>query len=200
MLPFYFISKIPPLKNKLYSMYMDRAYQIVPRIIPHIPKNGEVLDIGCGTGVISKLIKQKKNPKIALIDVDYNEMCDQYPVIIYDGEKLPFKKNQFSTSLLIAVLHHSRSPDQVLKEAKRVTKGNIIIMEDVFTDLVGRIITFIGDCLVNFEIHSPFRNHTKEGWISIFQKQDLKVEHVEEFRLWCIGFPFRLAIFLLSKP
>lgn len=199
MLPFYFIKKIPPLRKKLLLMYQDRANQIVPRFGRFILKKDNILDIGCGTGAIAKLIERKYCKNITLVDVDYNQMCDLYPVTIYDGKKLPFKNNQFSKSLLIAVLHHSNNPAQLLKEAKRVTSEKIIIMEDIFTDLPSRIITFLGDCLVNFEIHSPFRNHTKEDWVKIFEKEGLKIEHIQEFKLWCVGFPFKLAIFIITK-
>lgn len=198
MLPFYFIKKVPKLEKKLYKMYENRALQIVPKIESFIPKKGRILDIGCGTGVISKLIKKRRNPRITLVDVDFNEMCDQYPVLIYDGEKLPFKDKLFSASCLIAVLHHTQNVGTVLEEVKRVTRGNIIVMEDIFTDFFGRAITFIGDCLVNWEIHSPFKNNTKEGWIKIFKKHKLEVVSQEEFRLRCVGFPFKLAVFVLS--
>ena len=199
MLPFYFVKKIPPLRKKLKSMYLDRASQIVPRILSYIPNKAEVIDIGSGTGAISSVIVKKKKVKISLVDVDFNEMCDLYPVIIYDGKKLPFEDNKFTIALLLAVLHHSHDAQAVIDEAIRVSKDKIIVMEDIFNDLPSRIITLIGDCLINWELHSPYRNHSKEEWIKIFEKKNLRVEYVEEFKLWCIGFPFRIAIFVLSK-
>lgn len=197
MLPFYFIKKITPLKTKLISMYDDRANQIAPRILPFISSKDKILDLGCGTGALSKTLKKNGRKNITLVDVDYNEMCDLYPVTIYDGYKLPFKNKQFDKTLLITVLHHCSDAETVLDEAARMTKGRIIVMEDIFTDLPSRLITLIGDCLVNWEIHSPFRNHTKEGWIKIFKEKGFKVEKIKEFKLRCIGFPFKLAIFVL---
>lgn len=183
----------------MVKMYVNRASQIVPRISPFIKKGESILDIGSGTGVISRSLELKKDAKVTMVDVQFNEICQQLPVIIYDGKKLPFDDNQFDNSLLITVLHHADNPKKVLEEARRVTKGNIIVMEDVFTDIIGRTVTFIGDCLVNFEIHSPFKNHSKTDWIEIFEKLKLKVLHVEEFKLICVGFPFKLAIFVLTK-
>ncbi|MBI2021834.1 methyltransferase domain-containing protein [Candidatus Daviesbacteria bacterium] len=181
-------------------MYLNRAYQVIPNLIPHLSKRDKILDIGSGTGIISKIIKKKLNSNnITLTDIDYNEICDEYPVIIFDGKNLPFKKNQFTKSLLITVLHHSSDPRRLLREAKRVTSGEIIIMEDVFTDILGRTITFIGDCLVNFELHPFSRNHTTLEWVKIFQKEGFKIKSVKEFKLICVGFPFKLAIFVLSK-
>lgn len=199
MLPFYFIKKIPPLEKNLYSMYMNRANQIAPKILPFFSKKDHVLDLGSGTGVISKVIQQKTGCRVTLADVQFNSICNQFPIIIYDGKKLPFANNHFSKTLIMAVLHHCSDPMKVLDEAVRVTSNDIIVMEDVFSGVLSRTLTFTGDCLVNWEIHSPFKNHTKEKWIEIFQKKNLKVKHVEEFRLMCIGFPFKLAIFVLSK-
>lgn len=199
MLPFYFIKRTPVLKRKLLNMYEDRAKQIISRIKPFLYKKDRILDIGSGTGMIAKTIKREVGADVTLLDVAYNEICDLYPVIIYDGNKLPFKDNRFDKSLLIAVLHHASDYSKVLDEAIRVTKGEIIIMEDIFTDLPGRIITFLGDCLVNWEIHSLHRNHTSREWLSIFKKKKLNVLKREEFRLWCVGFPFKLAIFVVTK-
>ncbi len=199
MLPFYFIKRTPILRKKLLSMYEDRANQIISRIRPFLNKKDKILDIGSGTGMIAKTIKKKVGADVTLLDVAYNEICDLYPVIIYDGKKLPFKNNQFDKSLLIAVLHHASDYSKVLNEAMRVTKGEIIIMEDIFSDLPGRIVTFVGDCLVNWEIHSLHRNHTSGEWLSIFKKKNLNVLKKQEFRLWCVGFPFKLAIFVVTK-
>lgn len=126
-------------------------------------------------------------------------MSTDYPVVIYDGKDLPFADNQFTISLLTAVLHHARSPMRVLDEAIRVSGDKIIIMEDVFTDALGRTLTFIGDCVLNWEIHSPFKNRTTKDWLKIFQKRDLELLHLEEFQLRVVGFPFKLAIFVLEK-
>ena len=199
MLPFFLIKTIKPLEQKLRSLYMDRANQVAPKITPFISKKDMVLDLGCGTGSIAKLIQKVKSPKITLVDVQHNQICDQYPVIIYDGKSLPFADNHFSISLLTTVLHHTKNPMQVLDEAIRVSSDKIIIMEDVFTDFLGRMITFIGDCLINWEIRSPVNNKTTDQWLKIFEKKNLKLIHLEEFKLRVAGFPFKLAIFVLKK-
>lgn len=180
-------------------MYINRANQIIPKVINFVDEGDTVLDIGCGTGVISGLIRDKKHTKSTLVDVQYNTMCEFYPVMIYDGKKLPFKKNAFKKSLLITVLHHCSDAASVLKEAARVTEDKIIIVEDIFDNFLGRAITFIGDCLVNWEIHSPFINHSKANWLKIFRTKNFKVVHTEQLNLRCIGFPFKLGIFVLEK-
>lgn len=199
MLPFFFIKNIPPLDKKIRQLYMNRAYQIAPKITPFIAKNDKVLDIGCGTGSIAKVIKKEKLAKITLVDVAHNPICDQYPVVIYDGKNLPYDNNQFNVSLLTAVLHHAKNPSKVLDEAIRVTSDKIIVAEDVFTDFLGRAITFVGDSILNWEIHSPFNNKTTDEWLKIFEKKNLKLLNLEEFELRVVGFPFKLAIFVLER-
>lgn len=199
MLPFFLIKKAPFAERKLRSLYVDRALQIVPRITPFISKDDHIIDIGCGTGSVAKVIKKEKSPQITLVDIQHNPMSIGYPVVIYDGKNLPFADNQFTISLLTAVLHHARSPMKVLNEAIRVTQDKLIIMEDVFTDVPGRVMTFIGDCVLNWEIHSPFKNKTSAQWLKIFEKKNLRLLNHEEFQLRVVGFPFKLAIFVLEK-
>lgn len=199
MLPFYLIGLVPPLKKKLYRMYTDRANQLTPKMFPFITSKDTILDIGSGTGVISKTIQIKKGITPTLVDVQFNSMCDLYPVVIYDGKTLPFAENTFKKSLLITVLHHCADSSRVLDEAARVTEKQIIVVEDLFDDLLSRVITFVGDCLVNWEIHSPFTNNSKQNWIKIFEDKNFKVVHTSELKLKCIGFPFKLGIFVLEK-
>jgi SAM-dependent methyltransferase len=199
MLPFYLIQKVPVLESKLRQMYRERAEQIFPRIAPYISVTDQVLDIGCGTGSIIQLVRERKKCGVSLVDVQHNAMCDEFPVTIYDGRKLPFEDDQFSVSLLITVLHHAKKPGKVLDEAMRVTSGKIIVVEDVFDDFLSRAVTFAGDCLLNWEIHSPFTNQTRLGWERIFGRKKLKIVDSEEFSLRCVGFPFKLAVFVLEK-
>jgi ubiquinone/menaquinone biosynthesis C-methylase UbiE len=49
---------------------------------------------------------------------------------VYDGHTLPFSENQFDISLLFYVLHHCQNWNQVLDEAVRVTRRNLIIIEE----------------------------------------------------------------------
>ncbi len=199
MLPFYFIKKFPILEKKLKNLYRDRARQIAPHIVPFIPARSQVLDLGCGTGSVIKQLKLATRCQATLVDVQYNSMCDQYPVLIYDGTHLPFPDHQFSVTLITAVLHHTSNPHQVIREAIRVTSKHLIIMEDVFTDPLSRLITFVGDCILNWEIHSPFTNHSAADWAAIFHSHHLQITHFEEFQLRCVGFPFKLALFVLTK-
>lgn len=199
MLPFFVIKRFGSLEKKARQLYLKRAAQIVPKISPFIQKNDQVIDIGCGTGSVAKLVKKETQANVTLVDVAYNPICDEYPVLIYDGKNLPFSNNQFTVSLLTAVLHHAENPYKVLDEAIRVTSNKIIVMEDVFSDFLGRAVTFVGDTILNWEIHSPFNSKKTDEWLKIFKKKNLKLVHLEEFNLRVVGFPFKLAIFVLRK-
>jgi len=122
MLPFYLINKFLPLKRKLQSLYLHRAGQIVPHLTPFITKSDRVLDLGCGTGSIIKLIKISTHCQATLVDVQYNAMCDQYPVLIYDGQKLPFDDNVFDLVMSGGSTAFINNIPQAIKEYARVTK------------------------------------------------------------------------------
>jgi ubiquinone/menaquinone biosynthesis C-methylase UbiE len=52
------------------------------------------------------------------------------PLQIYNGRSIPFADDYFDVSLVFYVLHHCEDPEQVLREAIRVTRGKIIIIEE----------------------------------------------------------------------
>lgn len=198
--PFYLLEKIPFTRKVMEYEYKKRARQVVKTITPFIEKKEKILDIGTGTGFVAKGIMAAKNKNVTCVDVRLNPLCKSIPVIIYDGKKIPFPNGSFDTSLLIAVLHHCKSPLAVLDEAIRVSTKKIIIMEDLFESQIEKWLTLIEDSIVNWEFRGhPHSNKTEAGWFEVFKKRKLNVLHFEKFRLIAAGFPFRLGIFILEK-
>ena len=198
--PFYLLEKFSFTRKFMEDKYVKRARQIVKRIFPFINKKDNIIDIGTGTGFVTKSIIEKKKNKITCVDVRLNPLCKSMPVLIYDGKKLPFPNESFDTALLIAVLHHCNQPLKVLDEAIRVSSKKIIIMEDLFESRIEKWLTLIEDSIVNWEFKGhPHSNKTENGWLEAFKQRNLNVVHFEKFRLICAGFPFRLGIFILEK-
>ncbi|MBI2651804.1 class I SAM-dependent methyltransferase [Candidatus Woesearchaeota archaeon] len=142
---------------------------------------GKVIDIGAGRCYIAKELKEKNNVKVTCIDIDDLNLTE-LKLIKYGGKNIPFKDNEFDTALLAYVLHHCENQLQVLKEAKRVCKGNIIIFEDAKISFITKTMDFIFNALHNVKAPLLFRN--EEEWIEIFNNLGLKTitirRHVEK--------------------
>ena len=93
-----------------------------------------VLDICCGTGDFVQ--KGKKYTGIDInpffISFARKKYGNKNTTFIYGNAlNLPFPNNYFDASLLVSTLHHFSDPEveRLLKEAKRVTKKLIIIVD-----------------------------------------------------------------------
>lgn len=129
-----------------------------------------VLDIGAGRCLIAKEIKNRRRCDIICLDVkDLNET--ELKLIVYGGKKIPFKDKTFESVLLVYVLHHCNNPEAVLKEAARVSKGNIIIFEDIDSK-----ITRFCDFFVNKILHrvdTPLNFKSDKEWKGLFKSLNL---------------------------
>lgn len=94
-----------------------------------MPETGSVLDVGCGNGVISRLIMQHKpGLKIKGIDVLARPSCD-IDMQTYDGSNFPFPDNSHDVVIFMDVLHHTDNQLQLLQEAMRVARVAVIIKD-----------------------------------------------------------------------
>lgn len=137
---------------------------------------GNLLDVGAGRCFIAKTIKEKKGIDVTCIDIKDLNRTD-LKLILYDGKKLPFKDNQFTTVLLVYVLHHCEDPEQVLKECIRVTKRNIIIFEDPDPNFMTKFMDYIFNTIRGVKATMQFK--TIGQWKSLFQELNLELVKVE---------------------
>ena len=88
-----------------------------------------ILDLGCATGdYCLELGKLGYECMGADINEAYVAAARKKGVnAVVSGEKLPFEDNSFDTVILFEVLEHVQGPERVLREAKRVSAGNILI-------------------------------------------------------------------------
>jgi len=151
-----------------------------------------ILDIGCGDGKIDHLIMQKK--KVDIIGVDVLVRDTTYiPVQEYDGRALPFNDNEFDSAIFIDVLHHIDNPHDILKEAKRVTKGKIIIKdhlrEGVFAYSTLKFMDYVGNA--HYGVRLPNNYLNKNEWDALFHEIGLTHKgYITKLSLY--PFPFNL--------
>lgn len=95
---------------------------------------GDLLDLGCGNGLIIKSLYNPRIKSVELADVmNYTDpsVNDWKFVEIQKSGRLPYKDNTFDSILVITVLHHSSNPKELLREIIRICKGRIYIMESL---------------------------------------------------------------------
>jgi thymidylate kinase len=97
-----------------------------------IPRGGEILDIGTGTGLAASFLKNM-DPCLKITGLDVRKYADypqDIPLKIYDGGRAPFMDKSFDVSLLFYTLHHAASPHHLLAASARLTRKNISLIEE----------------------------------------------------------------------
>ncbi len=108
-----------------------RAQRIVDRLLPHLPTAGRVLDIGCGTGHNSQLLRHLTPLQCVELDVVPMKRLGA-GLILFDGEQIPLQSQSADCSLLIYVLHYVADPIAFLSEIRRVTRRRLLLIQSVF--------------------------------------------------------------------
>lgn len=118
------ISKEPFLEPLLRWMRLRR-------VMPHIPNNSILLDVGCGTTstflrAISPHIKQGLGVDFKVENARFNNL--QTTQLVLDSQ-LPFESSSFDVVTMLAVLEHIENEHQILNEIYRVLVpgGKLII-------------------------------------------------------------------------
>ena len=182
------------ITKKLHDKFVyNRRMDLLSNIISKQLYDGQkILDIGCGDGKIDYLIMQKKEVDIIGVDVLVRDTT-YIPVREYDGRVLPFNDNEFDSVLFIDVLHHIDTPHDILKEAKRVSKKNIIIKdhlrEGVFAYSTLKFMDYVGN--VHYGVRLPYNYLNKSEWDTLFREVGLRwQEYITKLNLY--PFPFNL--------
>jgi SAM-dependent methyltransferase len=114
------------------KLYLDFPQNVVsPALIRFVRRNatGRILDLGCATGNYCIHLKNLGYEIVgADVQPEYVSIAKSRGVdacLVENGVPLPDKS--FDTVLLFEVLEHLEDPVPVLKEAKRLSRGNVLI-------------------------------------------------------------------------
>jgi SAM-dependent methyltransferase len=110
-----------------------------------ISSSQRLLDVGCGSGVLSKELTQITGSRVSGIDIDHEilNIALQYSpnadFVEADANQIPFRANSFSCSFCHFVLLWLGNPLHVISEMKRVTQpgGTLLFLAE--PDFGGRI-------------------------------------------------------------
>jgi SAM-dependent methyltransferase len=169
--------------NILDQIHEEIVYDRRTRVLSEamaalIPLNARVLDVGCGDGLISKMIQQQR-PDISVAGIDVLLRPKAHiPVSQFDGNRLPYGNDSFDTVMFVDVLHHTEDPSVLLREAARVAK-NIVLIKDHTQDgfLAGPTLHFM-DWVGNARhgVTIPANYWPQKRWRDALAQLGLKVD------------------------
>jgi ubiquinone/menaquinone biosynthesis C-methylase UbiE len=170
------------------------------QIVNLIPENSKVFDAGCGTGVLSLSLKEKRNCKVVGADlslkmIDFAKKSNSYDDVNFlhmdVGDISGYKENSFDYSVMCQVIHELPSEKQpkVINELMRVAKKTIILDSNTplpknFTGLVIRLI----DATFGRDHYGNFKSYLASGGIDgILERAGLKSKVIDRliFRSNC---------------
>jgi SAM-dependent methyltransferase len=122
---------VAALIGELHGRFVyGRRVQVLSRHFAEmIPTDASVLDVGCGDGLIAKLILERR-PDLAISGIDVALRPKPHiPVKTFDGSTIPYPDKSFDIVSFVDVLHHTEDPRVLLKEACRVARKTILIKD-----------------------------------------------------------------------
>lgn len=98
----------------------------VEPIFCEVPPRTKVLDVGCNSGELMKMLRDAKQCNVKGVDISETALeiakSKNLNVRYADAENLPFKDSSFDVVIVREVLSHLLDPEKALKEIRRVLK------------------------------------------------------------------------------
>jgi len=118
------------------SRYGDIQEEKYKAMLSDLIINQPILDHGCGTGMLQDFL----NKKIFGVDISFKMLRKSKEQNIQgDVEKLPFKNNSFAAILSFTSLQNLNNIEKGLKEIKRISKKDTIIVLTILNKFIGKI-------------------------------------------------------------
>lgn len=185
------------------NWYLTQKNVVTSGLIDFAAQNAgeKILDIGCATGdYCIALTKREFECTGVDINPQYIEEARRKKVnaMVSESDYLNFEDNSFDTALLFEVLEHVENPHNLLKEAKRVAKKNVLITVPNCSQL-----SQLGQFNLTYE------HILEEDHVNFFTKKDLEdlisgvfsnynVKEGDMMKLGAIGLPFLLKLLILG--
>lgn len=155
-----------------------RGQRLCDHLVDLIPRDVSVLDVGCGDGLLACLICQRRND-IELNGIDISIRDKTYiPVSKFDGEVIPYDDSSYDVVMLVDVLHHTRDPRILLREARRVSRKAIAIKDHTRNGLLAQSTLKFMDKIGNARHGTglTYNYWPRDQWIETFEILGLRIE------------------------
>jgi SAM-dependent methyltransferase len=142
-----------------------------------LPRSAAILDVGCGDGALDRaLLDRRPDLRIEGIDVLVRSQT-HIPVIKFDGSRIPFPDRSVEVVMFVDVLHHTDTPELLLREATRVA-SRMVVIKDHHRDGLGaqarlRFMDHVGNA--RYGVALPYNYWSQKEWHSVFSNLELTV-------------------------
>ena len=115
-----------------------RSKRLIARLCHCLPESGVIVDIGSGTGHNAEAIRLLGKHQTREFDVADLHWVGPGPELISDSQ-IPVGDQVFDGLILFFVLQYPVSPEELLRECRRVTNGPLLIIQSTYQGRLGRI-------------------------------------------------------------
>lgn len=145
-----------------------------------IPPGARVLDVGCGDGLIDRLIMNETGVTIEGIDTLVRPRT-HIPVQVFDGKTIPHPDLSFDTVMFVDVLHHTENPADLLAEAARVGRSVLIkdhLRKGFLARPTLRLMDWVGNAHHGVALSYNYLSWAE--WNEAFKTANLRVRQIEK--------------------
>lgn len=174
------------LQRAFESLEHRRAVRIARRLRKHLRPGETVLDLGCGSLRVAAEIEKKVPVRAVGLETMVHRRS-AIPLVLFAGGQAPFKDRSFDCVLIGFVLHHCHDGGiEVLREARRLAREKILLLEDRYDNAWERVITRLADKTLNWmenpDTPTPCRFRSSEEWQALFRHLELRLVATETMR------------------
>jgi len=143
-----------------------------------LPERGLVADVGCGDGLLTGLLA-KTCPNLTFVGLDVLMRSGSgLAACRFDGERLPLADASVDAVLFVDVLHHAADAPALLAEARRVSRG-VVVVKDHLLDpwLAGprlRFMDYVGNA--RHGVALPYHYLRRREWEALYAATGLRLE------------------------
>lgn len=179
------------MKKYVYEINID-GEDAPAKILRAVGKKKRVLEVGCASGVQSRILKEKLECSVIGIEIDEEaaqqagKYCDA--VIVGDIESLDFKEHlfdrKFDVITIADVLEHLRKPGSALKRLSPFLSEDGVIIASIPNIVFGGLILEMARGRFDYRPYgllddTHLRFFTLKSIHRLFEQADLEVLHID---------------------
>lgn len=150
-----FYDRIAPVYDQIFldhRVYADTIVELVDSYLEHDISHIKVLDLGCGTGVVSKKLAARG---YAVIGMDFSQeslvrLSVNSPSVITinaDAHSLPIRSSLIPIVVSLGAWRHFSNPDKVLQEVNRIMSSKGLFIVGYFPPAIAGLIPLSKGCI-----------------------------------------------------